>query len=301
MDIAFHMVRYFCVLAEELHFTRAAERLNITPPSLSKQITRLEQQLGVKLFDRSPRKVELTRQGLELLPLARRVQDDHDQLLDWGRSQHKERTTPVLRVGVVAAGAGTLTSSAITGTMQREPRARIEMRRLGFFDVVDDLESGRADVVFAPAPMRLPPRILAETLWREPRVLVARADHALAGRESISILEASEETFIAISKGEPDIRDWWVVDPRPDGSHPKRGPVSDSVEGLFDLVVAGAGVNIAGQSARQHYRRDDLCFVPIHDIEPASIVMCTLADATNPMVWIFREIARELSPLNSPG
>ena len=133
--------------------------------------------------------------------------------------------------------------------MQAIPQARIEMRRLGFFDVADDLESGRVDVVFAPWPMRLPPRIRAEPLWREPRVLVVRADHPLAGRESVSILETNDEVFVAVARGVPEVVDWWIVDPRPDGSRPKRGPTADSVEGLLELVAAGAGVNIAGQSA----------------------------------------------------
>ncbi len=297
MDVPIHVIRYFCVLADELHFGRAAERLSITPPSLSQQISRLEQQLGVKLFDRSPRKVELTGYGRDLLPLARRVQDDHDQLLGWARSMQRDKAAPVLRVGVVAAGAGTLTTAAIAATMQAIPQARIEMRRLGFFDVADDLESRRADVVFAPWPMRLPPRVRAEPLWRESRVLVVRADHPLAGRESVSILETNDEVFVAVAKGVPDVVDWWIVDPRPDGSRPKRGPTADSVEGLLELVAAGAGVNIAGQSASQHYRRDELAFIPIHDIEPATIVLCSLSDSPNPMVNAFRETAQSLSPL----
>nr|WP_274636125.1 LysR family transcriptional regulator [Microbacterium bovistercoris] len=297
MDVPVHVIRYFCVLAEELHFGRAAERLSITPPSLSQQISRLEQQIGVKLFDRSPRKVELTAYGRELLPLARRVQDDHNQILDWARSVQRDREAPVLRVGVVAAGAGTLTTAAISATLTAMPNARIEMRRLGFFDVAADLESGRADVVFAPWPLQLPPRVRTERMWREPRVLVVPSDHPFAGRESISILETGDEYFVAASGGPSEVVDWWLVDPRPDGSRPKRGPTADSVEGLLELVAAGAGVNIAGESASHHYRRDELAYVPITDIEPATIVLCSVSDARNPMVATFRETAQSLSPL----
>src|SRR6478735_8742964 len=195
MDVPIHVIRYFCVLAEELHFGRAAERLSITPPSLSQQISRLEQQLDVKLFDRSPRKVELTRHGRELLPLARR-----------------EQKTPLLRVGVVAAGAGALTTAAIASTMQAIPQARIEMRRMGFFDVASELESGRVDVVFAPAPMRLPPRIRVEPLWVEPRVLVVPAGHPLADRESVAIVETNDEVFVSVAGGTPEVVVWWYGD-----------------------------------------------------------------------------------------
>jgi DNA-binding transcriptional LysR family regulator len=297
MDVPIHAIRYFCVLCEELHFGRAAERLSITPPSLSQQISRLEQQLGVKLFDRSPRKVELTSYGRELLPYARRVQDDYDQLLGWGRSVQRDQRTPLLRVGVVAAGAGALTTAAISATMQAIPHARIEMRRLGFFDVATELEAGRVDVVFAPAPMVLPPRIRIEPLWLEPRVLVVPAAHALASRESVAIAETNDEIFVAVAGGVPEVVDWWIVDPRPDGSRPRRGPTADSVDGLFELVAAGAGVNIAGQSASKQYRRDELVFIPVTDIEPATIVLCSLTDARNPMVKTFRETAQSLSPL----
>ena len=160
-----------------------------------------------------------------------------------------------------------------------------------------ELEGGRVDVVFAPAPMLLPPRIRIEPLWLEPRVLVVPADHPLAGRESVSILETNDEVFVAVAGGVPEVVDWWLVDPRPDGSRPKRGPTADSVDGLFELVAAGAGVNIAGQSASRQYRRDELAFVPVSDIEPATIVLCSLSDSLNPMVKSFRETAQALSPL----
>ena len=225
------------------------------------------------------------------------MQDDHDQLLAWGRSIKRDLRTPLLRVGVVAAGAGALTTAAIASTMQAIPHARIEMRRLGFFDVAAELESGRVDVVFAPSPMLLPPRIRIEPLWLEPRVLVVPRRLTVShDRETISILETNDEVFVAVAGGVPEVVDWWLVDPRPDGTRPKRGPTADSVDGLFELVAAGAGVNIAGQSAARQYRRDELAFVPMSDIESATIVLCSLTDTLNPMVKTFRETAQALSP-----
>ena len=100
-----------------------------------------------------------------------------------------------------------------------------------------------------------------------------------------------------MSNGPAEVVNWWLVDPRPDGTRPQRGPTADSVEGLLELVAAGAGVNIAGQSASQHYRRDELAFVPISDIEPATIVLCSLSDSPNPRVTSFRETAQALSPI----
>ncbi len=299
MDIPIHVIRYFCVLAEELHFGRAAARLSITPPSLSQQIARLEQRIGVRLFERNPRKVELTAHGRDLLPLAQRVQDDHDQVLNWAVSVRRDKDAPRLRVGIVAAGAGVLTTEAIARMLQDVPTARIEMRRLGFFDVVDDLDAGRADIVFAPWPLDLPARVHVDELWSEPRVLVVPRGHRLAGRESLTIAETADETFVSAAGGSPEAISWWIVDPRPDGTRPRRGPTADSVEGLLELVDAGAGVNIAGASAATHYRRDTLSYVPITDIPPATVVLCSLADTRNPLVHTFRRTALELSPLRA--
>jgi DNA-binding transcriptional LysR family regulator len=134
-------------------------------------------------------------------------------------------------------------------------------------------------------------------MWRESRVLVVPADHRFASRDSISILETAKEHFVAASGGAPESVDWWIVDPRPDGSRPLRGPTADSVEGLLELVAAGAGVNIAGESAGRHYRRDEVAYIPITDIEPATIVLCSASDAHNPVVPAFRETAKSLSPL----
>lgn len=296
VDVPLHVLRYFCVLADELHFGNAAKALNISAPSLSQQISRLERTLDVQLFERNPRQVLLTPAAIELLPLARRVRDDHDDLLNWARARQLRGQTKVLRIGMVAAGAGALTTAILTSAVQRMPTVRFEMRRLGFFDTNAELLAGRVDVVFAPSPIDSDERVRVEPLWSDPRVLVVQSGHRLAGRSSVSILETSDDVFLGASGGNAAILDWWLVDPRPDGSHPKRGPVADDIEGLIELCAAGVGVNIAAASAATHYARAGLEFIPINDIEPATILICSLARPTNPSVRLFEAIAAELAP-----
>ncbi|MBF4460179.1 MULTISPECIES: LysR family transcriptional regulator [unclassified Pseudoclavibacter] len=292
MDIPIHAVQYFCVLAEELHFGRAAERIRIATPSLSQQIGRLERQLGVKLFDRESRPLTLTSFGIEFLPLARRLRDDHREILEWAQRLASEQAAPQLRLGVVASATGSLAASAIGSMLQQVPDARLEMRRTGFFEVVDDLVSDRVDVVLAPSPVSASDEVTCEPLWSEGRMLVVPAGHRLAARSSVSILETNDEVFVAASAGPQEILDWWVVSPRADGTRIVPGASADSMEGLLELVAAGAGVNIAGSSAARHYQRDDVVFVPIDDIEPVTVMMCTLRSTDNPLVPVFRDLMR---------
>ncbi|PPF44407.1 hypothetical protein C5B85_09640 [Pseudoclavibacter sp. AY1F1] len=296
MDIPVHAVQYFCVLAEELHFGRAAERISIATPSLSQQIGRLERQLGVKLFDRESRPLTLTPFGAELLPLARRLRDDHREILEWAKLLASERAVPQLRLGVVASATGSLAASAIGSMLQRVPEARLEMRRTGFFDVVDDLVGDRVDVVLAPSPVSASDEVACEPLWSEGRMLVVSAHHRLAGRSSVSILDTNDEVFVAASAGPQEILDWWVVNPRPDGRRIVPGASADSMEGLLELVAAGVGVNIAGSAAAHQYQRDDVVFVPIDDIEPVTVMMCTLRSSENPLVPVFRDLMRGQIP-----
>jgi DNA-binding transcriptional LysR family regulator len=289
MEISIAQIGYFCVLADELHYGVAARRLRISSPSLSQQISRLESAVGCRLFERTPRHVELTDDGRALLPLAQAARDAHHAVLDWASDRQQDRGG-LLRVGVVAAGAGPLTTIALTAAIAQMPGVRLEMRRLGFFDAATEVAEGRVDVAFAPAPLHLPPGVRGVEVAREGRVLVVAAGHRFAGRPWIDIAETTGEVFIAPAHGDPKTIAWWVVDPRPDGTRPTRGPVADDIEGILELCAAGVGVNIAAASVESHYRREDLAFVPIRDIEPASILLCTPEQPSNPEIRAFEAI-----------
>jgi DNA-binding transcriptional LysR family regulator len=275
MDVSIPTLRYFCALADRLHFGAAAESLKISSPSLSQQIARLEQVVGERLFDRSSRAVSLTEAGAALLPHARRAVQSHDEVVTWIESRQGARQ-PVLRIGVVAAGAGPLTTAAIMSAVQQVPDLRLEMRKVGFFDAQTELVADRVDAVFAPAPLSLDERTVQTTpLWTEPRVLIVPASHPLADRNAVTIGELAAETFIGVSGGDPHALAWWLVDPRPDGTRPAVGAVAQDMDGILELVAAGVGVNIAAASASAHYRREGIAFVPIVDIEPATVLLCT--------------------------
>ncbi|WNM28485.1 LysR family transcriptional regulator [Demequina capsici] len=290
MDVAIPTLRYFTVLAAELHFGRAAERLSISSPSLSQQISGLERSIGGQLFERTSRSVTLTALGAAFLPHATKVVEAHDELCEWVE-RRRVATGPTLRIGVVAAGAAPLTA-AIMSAVGSIPDLGLEMRRVGFFDVVGELLNDRADVVLAAAPLpHDPATVEASPLWTEPRVLVVPAGHPLADRSSIEIAETAGETFVAASGADPQALAWWVVDPRPDGSHPRIGARADDIEGILDLVEAGMGVNIAAASAATHFPRSTLAFVPVRDIEPATVLLCTRAQRS-PIAETFVRIAQ---------
>ena len=187
LNLSTHALRYFVAAAQELHFGRAAERLHITQPSLSGQIARLEGQVGVRLFLRTSRSVELTVEGRELLELVRAVLDAHDEILAWS-AEVRHRQRPPLRIGLIAAAS--LTTPILAAARRRIPRARLEIHQLGFTEGVDALLDQRVDVAFLPEPLpSLPTRLCRRQVWTEPRVLVVPASHPLARREAVRIEE----------------------------------------------------------------------------------------------------------------
>lgn len=288
IDLATHALRYFVAAAQELHFGRAAERLRITPPSLSGQIARLEGQVGARLFLRTSRRVELTPEGQELLELARAVLDAHDEIIAWS-SGLTDRRRPPLRVGLIAAAS--LTTPILGAARERIPRVRLEIHQLGFTEGVDALLDCRVDVAFLPEPLpSLPSRLCKRRMWTEPRVLVVSAAHPLSGRTSVRVEETDDEVFIT-AEGPPEIIDWWVVDPRPDGTSPRRGPTARSLDEMLEMCAAGLGVNLSPASVGTYNNRPDLRFVPVENIPPAQVTLCRLREPRHPDVPAFERVA----------
>ena len=163
------------------------------------------------------------------------------------------------------------------------------------------LRDGRIDVAWVPGA--LPVGALGVrwvSVTPQPRVLVVPADHPLAGRESVGIEETNDEVFIPMATVPPAAVDWWLVDPRADGSHPRRWPVAGDFEAMLDLCAAGRGLGLSASFAADHYSRPGMAFVPLRDVEDARSALCWRADERDPAVLAYVALVRRTADAAEP-
>ncbi|MGW8702373.1 LysR family transcriptional regulator [Streptomyces eurythermus] len=212
-----HHLRLLLVVAEELHFGRAADRLFITQPALSRQIGMLEQRLGVRLFVRGSRSVEATAACRALLPGIRDVVQAMDQLCRSAEAQHRELAERLV-VGSIGAESSIRHARVILAELRaRRPELTIELRNMHLVNHMRDLLDGEVDVAFLRPPV--PPGIQIRHLATEPRIACLPADDPLASRPAISLADLAGRPVVNVPAQLPRLWwDFWAVDPRPDGS-----------------------------------------------------------------------------------
>jgi DNA-binding transcriptional LysR family regulator len=243
--VELRQLEYFVAVAEERHFTRAAQRVRVAQSGLSASIRSLEKELGAPLFVRSTRRVDLTDAGRALLAEAR----------------HALSTVDAAREAV-AAVQGLLRGTLAIGTLQclggldligllvafrtAHPGVEIQLRQGGSPELVDRVRSGDLDVAFVSEPPGGTPGIVYRTLQRQPMMLACAADHPLAARDRVALTELADETFVDFPPG-------WVTrdvtDRALDGAGvPRRVALEvNEVMTLLDLVGHGMGVALVPQ------------------------------------------------------
>lgn len=289
-------LRYFVAVAEELHFGRAAARLHIAQPSLSVQIRKLEHSLGVRLFERTSRHVELTVVGAVLLEEAHRLLVGADRLVQATREAARG-AHGTLVVGFQANAAAELTPKILTAYQTRHPRVQVEMRSHDFADPYVGLANGSVDVAFVRPPLLVQDWLSIETLFIEPRLLVTSSDSPLAARRRVSVEEVADEAFVG--RRAPEYwRDFWLaVDSR--GQRAVRlGADVGSVDECFEAILSGRGVAFTQASTKRFYDRPGLTFVPVDGLPPSPLAIAWRNDMDAPAVNDFVETARMLATLD---
>ncbi|MGW5116653.1 LysR family transcriptional regulator [Streptomyces noursei] len=185
-------LRYFVAVAEELHFGRAAARLSIAQPALSKSIQRIESRLRVQLFDRTSRSVALTPAGAALLEHGRHALNAMTIAVQ--NAQRAAGDEP-LRFVIKPGGDANLLSGILAAYAQHPCARQVDILFSGATDRTDHLRDGRADAALLYAPFDDLTGFAAETLHVEDRVAVLPEGHRLAARDSIDPAELDDEVF----------------------------------------------------------------------------------------------------------
>jgi DNA-binding transcriptional LysR family regulator len=285
-DLDLRLVRAFTVVAEHRHFGRAAVELHLTQSSLSRQIIRLEQQVGARLLDRTPQGTRLSEAGEAFLPLAAEL------LRSAARAAAQARAVARPTRITVGYTANLIVTPAVRELRGRHPGADVRTRHLGWADAHTALLEHRVDVAVLRLPLRAA-GLHVTVLYDEPRVLLVPADHRLAGKESVTLDDIADEPLPRASDAEWDA--FWRVDPRPDGRPAPGGPLISAVEDKIELVASGQAVAIIPAApGNVSGVRSDLTTVPLAGVEPSRVAVATRAGERNRLVAAFLECAEAL-------
>lgn len=261
-------LEYFAALAEELHFGRAAQRLGIAQPALSKAVRRLEDRLGVVLVERSSRHVALTPAGEVLRYHGRHA------LLAVGAAAEKTRRAGErgirLRLVIKPGGDADLLSGILAAYSQRAGARQVDILFGGSTDRADHVRDGRADVALLYTPFDDLTGLDHETLMVEDRVAVLPPDHRLAGRGEVTLADLAHET-LPRWKG---VRGNGV----PANGVPGIGPVAGSGPEVADgaelthMILLGRAVAVLPRSLARPLH-PELVHVPVADAPRSELVL----------------------------
>jgi DNA-binding transcriptional LysR family regulator len=289
-------LRYFVAVAEELHFRRAAERLHVVQPAVSEQVRKLEQELGVQLFDRTPRSVVLTNAGAALLEEARSVLHQAETAKLAARNA-RANATMRLRIGYLPDCLPSAVPQALRQLSGDAPKVQVELQSGAARRLIDDLRAHRLDAVIASLPG--PTRGLRITPLGRQRAIAALAATAPQALEAELVLDwaTCEQLVVLPREANPAFHDAVVSMCHNAGFSPSFTEVATVDEALL-LVAGGAGIAVVPESAADRYTAPGTRFLPLKGAEPAfESAVLTDPEAENLAVPAFlRSLSRTVEP-----
>jgi DNA-binding transcriptional LysR family regulator len=271
MDAHLRDLRYFVAVAEELNFTRAAERLYVSQPALSKQIQGLEATLRARLFDRDRRQVRLTAAGEALLKAAREVLARWDGgTLEVAEAASEEARS--LRVGTLTSIGRALYPAALDRFGQLQPGWRVELRSFGWGDPTAGLSERATDAALLWLPVTSP-GIAHRVLFSERRFVAVGAKHRLGRCDVVSFAELADEAFVALPISAGPQRDFWLGAEGRKGGSPLIAAEVTSADETFELVASGKAVALLADGNAVIYARPGIVCIPVDGLSPAQLAI----------------------------
>jgi DNA-binding transcriptional LysR family regulator len=284
MDVHGRDLRYFVAVAEELHFTRAAERLYVSQPALSKQVRALERQLGAALFVRDRQGVALTPAGAALLPYARQLLETWDEA--WvvvEGAKAAQRSTLVVGMST-SPGRGGLLPAIRSRFTAACPTADLRLRQVGWHDPTAGLADGTSDLAFVWLPLPDQRRYDHLVVAEEPRLVAFPDAHPLAARGAVPFADLLDEPFLALPASAGPLRDYWLATDSRAGRPARIGAEVASTEETYEALVAGLGVVLLAAGNAPLITLGGVTTRPVDGITPSRFALAWPRTPANPLV-----------------
>lgn len=299
-DLETRQLRYFVAVAEELNFGRAAERLKMAQPPLSRAIRELERQLGVALLERTTRRVRLTPSGEVLLRDARTALDAVSAA--GRRAQHAGEATPRLRVALKADVDGGLLPRILEAYAAQEAGLPVALVLGRYGEQAAALRDGRADVALVLDPVDAL-GLDWEPLRVEPFLVAVSARDSLAGSAQVGLADLAGR--LVPGGGAADVGplgggacgEIGVLggDERPAGGDVEPASQASDLPEIFRLVELGSIVCFFPASLTRRYPRPDIVYLPVKDLAPSTLAVAWPRDSRSAAVAAFVRAATEVA------
>jgi DNA-binding transcriptional LysR family regulator len=271
-------IRSFLSIAETLHFGRTAELIHISQPAISLQIRALEEEVGVRLFERNRRKTTLTAAGSAFRDDAAAALSQLEQAIRRARLTATGKLG-LLRIGFVSTAGNEIVPNIVRQFRKSNPEVEFSLRNILTAEQVQMLESGSLDVGFLRMPVDEHSALDVVTVHREPFVLVVPSSHKLAKRKRVRLREVAGQDFVMYERTyAPGFHDLMFGILRDAGIVPNVTQTAVEIPTLISLVASGMGITIMPASVVKHY--------------VASVVACGILDRI-PMTEIALAVSKQ--------
>jgi LysR family hydrogen peroxide-inducible transcriptional activator len=245
-DLKLKDLRYLVAVADTRHFGRAAERSFVSQPTLSAQLKKLEDYLGVQLIERAPKRVQLTAAGEQIVERARRILEAGDEIVELARG-HRDPLAGRLRLALLPT-IGPYLLPNVAGKLRKQmPRLELMLYEYQTDPMLEKLHSGEIDVGILALPVQMD-GLDSQELYREPFTVAMPANHRLAQRSSIRVTDLEHETLLLLEDGHC-LRDQALDICSGTDLHEKQDFRATSLETLRQMVASGVGITLLPELA----------------------------------------------------
>src|SRR5689334_2544557 len=245
-DLKLKDLRYLVAVADTRHFGRAAERGFGSQPTLSAQVKKLEEYLGVQLIERAPKRVALTAAGEEIVERARRILESSDEIIELAKG-HRDPLAGRLKLALLPTIGPYLLPNVAAKLRKQLPRLELMLYEYQTGPMLEKLHSGEIDVGILALPVAMD-GLDSQVLYREPFMVAMPTNHKLAGKSSIKVEDLSHETILLLEDGHC-LRDQALDICSGTGVHEKQDFRATSLETLRQMVAAGVGITLLPELA----------------------------------------------------